>query len=369
MEDKEKEIWIFLSHSSADFDKVRLIRNYLEEKSYRPLMFYLKCLETEEETFDLIKREIDVRTRFILCNSKNAQNSDWVRKEMDYIKNARPKRSYEVIDLSKPLEQLKPELDKYMDKTNVFISYSLLRQHVFDMINERLSKYDIRVFYPDKDAKLRESLGDQDIKNTITYVSSYGYYILLADDDSIKGEWAIRELEQAIEMDAKIFVIALSENALEWCRYNNKNIPKSHIVKISVNPLYDSYTADEITDIILSKVLTPGAIITHGDNFRTGKNAAVDEKEANRLNEILIRIAKETHSPDTKVFLVDSYSKGLHGFPKDLNKAQKYISKRKSSIVDDNIAHYLNITQERIRKKLTRSIKRHSGLGDRDKKI
>ena len=29
---EQKEIWIFLSHSSDDFDKVRKIRNYLEEK-------------------------------------------------------------------------------------------------------------------------------------------------------------------------------------------------------------------------------------------------------------------------------------------------------------------------------------------------
>ena len=50
---EKKEIWIFLSHSSEDFNKVRKIRNYLEEKSYRPLMFYLKCLESDEEIYDL----------------------------------------------------------------------------------------------------------------------------------------------------------------------------------------------------------------------------------------------------------------------------------------------------------------------------
>ena len=41
---EDKEIWIFLSHSNKDFAKVRLIRNYLEEHSLRPLMFYLKCV-------------------------------------------------------------------------------------------------------------------------------------------------------------------------------------------------------------------------------------------------------------------------------------------------------------------------------------
>lgn len=77
---EKKEIWIFLSHSSEDFNKVRKIRNYLEVKSYRPLMFYLKCLESDEEIYDLITREIDVRTRFILCDSENARSSEWVKK-------------------------------------------------------------------------------------------------------------------------------------------------------------------------------------------------------------------------------------------------------------------------------------------------
>lgn len=96
----KKEIWIFISHSSEDFNKVRKIRNYLEEKSYRPLMFYLKCLESDEEIYDLITREIDVRTRFILCDSENARSSYWVKKEMDYISNHEPPRSFLRIDLS-----------------------------------------------------------------------------------------------------------------------------------------------------------------------------------------------------------------------------------------------------------------------------
>lgn len=58
---EDKEIWIFLSHSNKDFAKVRLIRNYLEERSCRPLIFYLKCLSNDDEIDDLIKREIDCR--------------------------------------------------------------------------------------------------------------------------------------------------------------------------------------------------------------------------------------------------------------------------------------------------------------------
>lgn len=39
--------WIFLSHSNKDFDKVRCVRNALEEREFRPLMFFLKCVDDD----------------------------------------------------------------------------------------------------------------------------------------------------------------------------------------------------------------------------------------------------------------------------------------------------------------------------------
>ena len=118
---EKKEIWIFLSHSSDDFDKVRKIRNYLEEKSYRPLMFYLKCLESKEEIINLIKREIDVRTRFILCDSENARNSWWVDQEMKYISSKNPPRSYLRIDLSQSDDVIHSQLDFYLAREIIMI--------------------------------------------------------------------------------------------------------------------------------------------------------------------------------------------------------------------------------------------------------
>ena len=73
------EVWIFLSHSNKDYEKVRLVRNVLEGQSLRPLMFFLHCLSDDEEIDSLIKREIDCRTRFILCDSENARASKWVQ--------------------------------------------------------------------------------------------------------------------------------------------------------------------------------------------------------------------------------------------------------------------------------------------------
>lgn len=79
---------IFLSHSSLDYEKVRKIRNAFEEAGCKPIMFHLKCLERsdDEEVFGLLKREIDAREWFVLCKSKNADSSKWVRQEMNYVR-------------------------------------------------------------------------------------------------------------------------------------------------------------------------------------------------------------------------------------------------------------------------------------------
>lgn len=90
------EIWVFLSHSHEDYEKVRKVRDMLEDQHMRSLMFFLKCLNDHDEIDSLIKREIDCRTRFILCDSENARKSDWVKEEVKYIKDQ--DRIYETIN-------------------------------------------------------------------------------------------------------------------------------------------------------------------------------------------------------------------------------------------------------------------------------
>jgi len=57
MENENKDIGVFLSHSHKDYDKVRMISDILENQQLRPLMFFLKCLEDD--------KKIDYRNRFI----------------------------------------------------------------------------------------------------------------------------------------------------------------------------------------------------------------------------------------------------------------------------------------------------------------
>ena len=102
-EDDKQEIWVFLSHSNKDYEKVIKVRDLLEKHSFRPLMFFLKCLNDKDEIDDLIKREIDCRGRFILCDSENARKSDWVKREVEYIQSKQ--RVYQTIDIDAPVEK------------------------------------------------------------------------------------------------------------------------------------------------------------------------------------------------------------------------------------------------------------------------
>ena len=82
---KSKGGYIFLSHSHEDIEKVREIRNSLEQDGFEPLCFYLKCLSDDSEIEDLIKREIDAREWFVFVNSENSRKSKWVTLEREYI--------------------------------------------------------------------------------------------------------------------------------------------------------------------------------------------------------------------------------------------------------------------------------------------
>ena len=65
-----EKLTIFLSHSHKDVEKVRKIRDILEIIGCEPLMFFLKCLDDDNDKLeDFIKREIDARNIFLYCKS------------------------------------------------------------------------------------------------------------------------------------------------------------------------------------------------------------------------------------------------------------------------------------------------------------
>lgn len=319
---EEKEIWIFLSHSSEDFNKVRKIRNYLEEKSYRPLMFYLKCLESDEEIYDLITREIDVRTRFVLCDSENARCSDWVKKEMDYISNQNPPRSFLRIDLSQADDVIHRQLDSYVNQMNIYISCTRNHYDLFRKIRLRLNKYDLNVL-PDLDSCYSGNSFAQEIEKQISHAANNGYYVFLYSKDIINSSFVAEEFKLADKLGANLLLFTIDEESDKMCS-NDSSLGK--YPHIDVSEYSNEDIIDAIANRILERILPVGGLMTFADNFRTGRLGLKDEEEAKKLYKHLFDMAEKSDNPYAMQYIGRCYEYGWLGKPVDLHKASEYYS-------------------------------------------
>lgn len=195
MKEENNEIWVFLSHSHKDFEKVSFLRNLLEKEGFRPIMFYLKCLDDNSEIDNLIKREIDCRAFFILCDSKNSRLSTWVKEEEDYIKSKG--RLYEIINIESGTNQIKAAISRFQHRTSAFISYSRQDSAMARVVQNTLDANGYTTFI-DMDNIPSGSSFDGVIKNAITKHSNEGFVIVLLSRHSIVSQWCMKELQMAL---------------------------------------------------------------------------------------------------------------------------------------------------------------------------
>ena len=156
--DSNPHKYIFVSHSSKDWDKVRVIRNYLEEKYFYPLLFHLKCLETKGEDLALLKnllqREIQARRRFLYCNSKDAMKSEYVQWELSQVQTVKG-AIFKEINLEKPSNVIEDELSIWTDylKTIGFIGTwksRIIRNRIIEKLRENDLNIDFVLFEDDE---------------------------------------------------------------------------------------------------------------------------------------------------------------------------------------------------------------------------
>lgn len=189
--------WIFLSHSNYDFDKVREVRNVLEQKGHHPLIFFLKCLSDDDEIDDLIRREIESRSWFILCDSANASKSRWVQEEIRIIKGL-PTKTYTQINLDDPLLNLESELFSLTRKASVFLSYSKSDSTLAGKIRDGLRRHDFGVF---SDLELRPGEDWQArIQAELHNAARVGAVLILISRESVRSKWQQREVDLAAEI-------------------------------------------------------------------------------------------------------------------------------------------------------------------------
>lgn len=288
------EIWVFLSHSHEDYEKVRKVRDMLEDQHMRPLMFFLKCLNDHDEIDSLIKREIDCRTRFILCDSENARKSDWVKEEVKYIKDQ--DRIYETINVDWPIEQIKSKLSEFKRKATLFISYNRENQKLARTIYERLSKFDFQIFV-DMDL-LRP--GDDYLKTVISSLDSAaanGFIIALMNDRILTaGSGSRHEIKRALNYDRKngttsIIPFVTTKGLIDSISLDEELGTLKEYDIYDISDIQSIEQCDEIINHVLVKMLTPGAILTHAHNFKNGTNCKVDLGEAEKLYALYFKLA------------------------------------------------------------------------------
>lgn len=332
---EEKEIWIFLSHSNKDFAKVRMIRNYLEERSCRPLMFYLKCLSNDDEIDGLIKREIDCRTRFIICESENSQGSKWVQSEVKYIKSQQ--RAYETIDLSQTDEQIKAQLDELVKSTQIFLAYSRRDDEIVRSVYSHIRKYDIKCMGVDPDFISGKNFQEA-FSNDIDLAREFGFVVFFASRNSMSGLYFIEELMDAAEKGASILVLLMDD----FAKANYKelfpqaqDIPVDDLVdrsnaKIKVRDLTVAKTQEEMIELAVEKIVdrafAPWTTYTMAKNLLDGIDCPKDPEEAQRLFRIAYRKSDALDTigyPGGTLFVARCMANG-YGTEKDLHGALSY---------------------------------------------
>jgi hypothetical protein len=192
--------WIFLSHSTKDWDEVRRVRNLLEEKGHKPLVFFLKCLTEHSELDELIRREIEARTWFLLCDSGNALGSSWVQAEVAYIKKLQGKY-HEQIDLNEPIETQVARIDRLCKRVSVFFSYSRADELRARRIREALVKQDYSV-WSDKEIAAG-TLWQQEITSAIDRAVERGFVLVLLSTHSVQSKSTTSEVQHALDKAAK----------------------------------------------------------------------------------------------------------------------------------------------------------------------
>ena len=217
--------WIFISHSHLDIDIVRKIRNQLENQGFEPLMFYLKCLNDDDEIESLIKREIDEREWFIYVESENAVKSRWVQSERAYIAQLSGKKVFTIDinrDISKQIENITKQL-------KIYISYSHKDRPVYELIKRALLRRDFLVF-DDRDIPVGEDWMTH-LQTEIDESVRDGFVLLLVTKNINNYNWIKKEIEHTTAARGKIVPIYIGDNAtldLTW-KFNVRELQGVHL--------------------------------------------------------------------------------------------------------------------------------------------
>ncbi len=213
--EKKANGWVFLSHSSKDYESVKLVRNYLEDNGFSALMFYLKCLEDKDkEDFvqNIIKWEIESRNIFVLCNSEGAKSSDWVMKEFEYVKTLENKIIKEI-----DMETFKYKkatalsvLDTLINNATLYFIYHSDNKEIvikiYDFLN--IKGFKILKNYSNTTSNTNNKKSEN-FASAIEEASEQGTILIFLSKKVLDSKWFWTEKEIALDTNNKNFIIPI----------------------------------------------------------------------------------------------------------------------------------------------------------------
>lgn len=239
--------WIFISHSSKDIEKIRMIRNEFEKYGQNPLAFHLKCLKTDtnenkNELLDLIKREIESREWFVFCESESSLNSEYVKLEREYVVSCEKKMIWR-INLNASDEEILKQVREICEDLQVYISYSNKDYYFVSMLSKELEEKDYYVT-TNRDISNHNLSWAESVSNKIINVSKKGLFLFILTESSIKSAFVETEINLAKANGARVITLLVGdiEEASEFYRsyydltevYKIPHFPKEEHVKYIV---------------------------------------------------------------------------------------------------------------------------------------
>lgn len=245
--------YVFVSHSHLDIARVRRIRNFLEQEGIEPILFYLRCMDSDDgEKLATLKRlifdEIDAREFFLYVNSENAKASEWVQEELNYIRSTRPD-TVASVDLSASDDAIEQALLGIVRGMRVFISASRYDEPIVARLSEALVARDFRVYDTQKVLTADDAWGEESI-HTITDLAGEGFVIALLTESSVRSPYFVQEVRAAFANRVPVLPVTVGHAAAFWVV---KEIPE--LWNICTVPLSDTPTDAEIEALLQAVVV------------------------------------------------------------------------------------------------------------------
>jgi hypothetical protein len=201
----DQKAWIFVSHASADLEKVRHVRNLLEERGASPLLFYLMALENPEEFWPIIEREITARNFFLYCESPAAELSYWVQKERAAVEKARREhpKSVGVIRVDGP-EIDEHALDEFVARTRVFPSYANRDHTLVAPFLSALTLAGFAVYDKEAYVNFTSTIGEE-----MLGIAKNGWIVAFISQSSLESPYVGVEMGHALTLGTKFVPVLL----------------------------------------------------------------------------------------------------------------------------------------------------------------